>query len=419
MNRSKLVVAFGSGLALAALYVGGAAHAADAKQPPISGFLARPLKDAQDAIKAMDYNKAVTSLKKAQDAKGKKTPFDSYVIDVLFLQAYDGLHDRADEAPMLMQASNSQYANAEQQQSWRRVAVGIYFQDKNYAKTIEAGEEAIQHGTSQDVYATVALAQQALGKYKDAAATVEKVIEKQPKPAENLLVFQWNAYSKIGDKADAAKVIDKLVTYYPKPDYWLNAMNPLLHMDINDAHVQLEVYRLMDDVGVLKQPRDFAQMAQLSFDQGYPGETVAILQEAFQKKVFTDPRDVLRYQHLLMGAMQRATQDQAQLPAEVQKAQAASGGDQLVAVGEAYLSYNQPDRAVPLMEAGVAKGGLKYPEEANLLLGIAQLRSHNAAGAHRSFDKVASSSNEGYAQLGRLWVLHSAAAAHSAGGPPS
>ena len=414
MNRLKFVAVFGSGMAAAALCVSGAAGAAEAKQPPISGFLARPLKEAQDAIKAMDYNKAITNLKKAQAAHGKKTPFDSYVIDVLFMQTYDAMHDRTDEAPVLLDAANSQYATPAQQKAWRMVAVGIYFQQKNYPKTIEIGEEAIQHGAAENVYATVALAQQALGKYTDAAATVQKVLDKQSKPAENLLVFQWNAYNKVNDKAKAAKVIDQLVTYYPKPDYWLNAMNPLLHLDINDAHVQLEVYRLMDDVGVLKQPRDYAMMAQLSFDQGYPGETVSILQEAFQKKVFTDQRDVLRYQHLLTGAMMRATMDQAQLPAEAQKAQTATTGDPLVAVGEAYLSYGQPEKAVPLIQMGIAKGGLKYPDEANLLLGIAQLRSHNASGAHKSFNKVASSSQEGYAQLGKLWVLRSASSQHAA-----
>ncbi|MGH8257826.1 MAG: hypothetical protein ACRET0_16615 [Steroidobacteraceae bacterium] len=407
MNRLKFVTVLGSAMTLAALTVGGAVSAAEAKPPPISGFLLHPLKDAQEAIKAMDYTKAVAKLKQAQAAHGKKTPYDNYVIDVLFMQSYNATKDRADEAPILLDAASSPYASAEQAQSWRRVAVGIYFQQKNYPKTVEVGEQAIAHGAGQDVYATVALAQQNLGKYKDAAETIGKIINKQTKPAENLLVFQWNAYMKIKDTPDAEKVIDKLVTYYPKPDYWLNAMNSLLHLDITDAHVQLEVYRLMDDVGVLKQPHDFAQMAELSFDQGYPGETVAVLQEAFQKKVFTNPRDVLRYQHLLMSAMQKAAQDQAQLTAEAQKAQSAANGDQLVAVGQAYLSYNQPDKAVALIQMGIAKGGLKYPEEADLLLGVAQLRSHNTAAAHRTFDKVAASGKQGYAQLGKLWVLRS------------
>jgi hypothetical protein len=61
------------------------------------------------------------------------------------------------------------------------------------------------------------------------------------------------------------------------------------------------------------------------------------------------------------------------------------------------------------MQKGIAKGNLKYPEEANLLLGIAQLRSHDAADAQSSFEKVGASSNSGYARLGKLWALHAGA----------
>ena len=76
------------------------------------------------------------------------------------------------------------------------------------------------------------------------------------------------------------------------------------------------------------------------------------------------------------------------------------------------MSYGQNDKALATLSKGIAKGSLKYPDEANLLLGIAQLRSHNAADAQKSFRKVAASSNSGYSRLGKLWSLH--AGAHSA-----
>src|SRR6185437_15745518 len=207
------------------------------------------------------------------------------------------------------------------------------------------------------------------------------------------------------DQTDASKVIDKLVTYYPKPDYWLNALQPLLKMNINDAHLQLNVYRLMFDVGVLTQPRDVGEMAGLDFDQGYPGETIAVLQKATDAKVFTDPRDVSRYQHLLQSSMMKAQTDQASLGAQEAKAASDPSGDALIGVGTAYLTYGQADKAVSAFSQGISKGSLKRPDEATLLLGVAQLRNHDADAARRSFEKVAGSSDQGYAQLGRLWEL--------------
>ena len=107
-----------------------------------------------------------------------------------------------------------------------------------------------------------------------------------------------------------------------------------------------------------------------------------------------------------------ATNDQASLAATEQKAAAAATGDSLVQVGAAYLSYGQVDKAIAALNQGIAKGSLKYGDEANLLLGIAQLRHHDAADAQKAFEKVAVSSNEGYARLGKLWAIH--AGAHSA-----
>lgn len=410
MNRSTVVSVLGSACAVAALCLcsATASYAAESKGPTISAFLAKPLKAAQDAQKAQNYDLEVQKLQDALAAKGQRTPYDNFIINSFLGVAYVNLKNYPSAAPALEAAAESQYADSAQQKAMLQAVVSIYSQLHQYPKAIAAGQNAMKLGVAgSDVYVTVAVDQDGIGQHKEAAATIQQLIDKEPKPEEKYLEFQWEAYNKASDQVDASKVIDKLVTYYPKPDYWLNALQPLLKMNINDARLQLDVYRLMNDVGVLKQAHDYADMAELSFDAGYPGETVAVLQKAFADHVFTDQRDILRYQHLLTGAMQKATQDEASLPSQQSKAEAATTGDPLVAVGAAYLSYGQADKAASVIAEGIAKGGLKYPEEANLLLGVAQLRSHNTADAHRTFDKVSNSDNEGYAQLGRLWVLHS------------
>lgn len=411
MNRLKLFAVIGSAGAVAALCLCSAAGAADeAKGPSVSRFLAKPLKEAQDAMRAHNFDLELQKLQEAQNAKGTKTAYDEYLINAMVGTAYAGQNNYAQAAPALMAAAESQYASPSQQRAWMQAVVSIYYQLHQYAKAIDAGQASIRHGVGDSsVYTTIAAAQEALGQHKEAAQTVQQLIDKEPKPEEKYLEFQWDAYNKANDQADASRVIDKLVTYYPKPDYWLNALAPLLKMTISDSHLQLDVYRLMNDVGVLKRPSDYGEMAALAFDAGYPGETVSILQKAFAQNVFTDQRDVLRYQHLLGSAMQRAQADEASLPAQQAKAQSDASGDALVAVGAAYLSYGQADKAASVIAMGIAKGNLKYPEQADVLLGMAQLRSHNVAAAHHTFDKLANSSNEGYAQLGRLWVLHSEA----------
>ncbi len=392
--------------ALCLLLAFGGVNAEEAKTPQVSHFLARDLRAAQDALKAQNYAQAVTSLRHAQGAKGDKTAWDNYVIDLLAFKAYAGERDVDDAAPMLLAAAHSQYATAAERKSWLRAVIGTYQSEKQYQKVIDLGQEYTARSYDPDIATMIAVSQQAVGEERDAAETVQTIIEHETRPEEKYLLFQWQLYSKLGDRPNTTRVIDELVHYYPKPDYWLNALQPVLRMQISDADLQLDVYRLMNEVGVLKMPRDYAEMADLSFDAGYPGETVAILRQAFAQHAFTDPRDVLRYQHLLTGSEQKAQADEASLPTQQTKAAEDAAGDPLVAVGAAYLSYGQPETAIQLIQRGIAKGKLHNADQAELLLGIAQLRSHQAAEARRSFDGVAHSSNDGYAELGKLWILH-------------
>ncbi|MFI4869417.1 MAG: tetratricopeptide repeat protein [Steroidobacterales bacterium] len=379
--------------------------------PQVSKSVAKPLKAAQEALQAKKLDDALAKVREAQGAAGEKTPYDNYVMNILLFQIYQQKQDMGDAIPVLQAAAQSQYASADQQKLWLKNIALYYFQQKDYAKALDTADQAVKHGSNDlETLGLIARSQYLSGKYKEAAATMQDIVSKQDKPDEDSLKLLWQFDLKANDDAGAAKAVEKLVAYYPKPEYWANALAPLVRMDIKDAHLQLNVYRLMNDVGVMKLPSDYAEMAEIALDQGYPGETQSVLQQAFSKNVFTEQRDKDRYQHLLDGAKQRAATDQAQLGTVEQQAGGAATGDQLVQVGAAYMSYGQNDKAVAAISKGIAKGGLKSPDEANLLLGIAQLRLRNASEAQKSFDKVGSSSNNGYARLGKLWALH----AHSA-----
>jgi tetratricopeptide (TPR) repeat protein len=410
-NRLKFVALLAS--VCGGAWLCSAALAADAPPtgPQVSKSVAKPLKAAQDALAAKKLDEALAHVREAQGAAGDKTPYDNFVMNIMLFQIYQQKQDMADAIPVLQQAAQSQYAAPDQQKLWLKNIALYYFQQKDYAKALDVADQAVKHGANDvDTLGLIAKAEYLTGKYKDAAASEQEIVSKQEKPDEDSLKLLWQFDLKAEDNAGAAKAVEKLVTYYPKPEYWANALAPLVRMDIKDAHLQLNVYRLMNDVGVLKLPSDYAEMAEIALDAGYPGETQNVLQQAFAKNVFVEQRDKDRYQHLLEGAKQRAANDQAQLATVEQNANAAPNGDALVQVGAAYLSYGQNDKAVAALSKGIAKGGLKSPDEANLLLGIAQLRQKSSSAAQQSFDKVASSSNSGYARLGKLWALR----AHSA-----
>ena len=378
--------------------------------PQVTVAIAKPLKAAQDALREKKLDEALAKTREAQAASGEKSPYDNFVIDLLLYQIYQQKQDMNAAIPVLAQAAQSQYASAEQQKSWLKNIALYYFQQKDYPKTLDAADQAVKHGANDsDTLRLIAKTEYLSAKYKEAATTMQEVVNKQEKPDEESLKLLWQFELKANDQVGASKAVEKLVTYYPKPEYWANALASLVNADTKDAHLQLNVYRLMNDVGVLKRGGDYAEMADIALDQGYPGETEAVLRKAFAENVFTEPRDKDRYQHLLDGARQRAATDLAALPAKEKDAANAATGEQLVQLGAAYMTYGQFDKAVTSISRGLAKGGLKSPEEADVLLGIAQLRMKNTGEAQRAFEKAAASHNAGYIQLGRLWALHAGA----------
>lgn len=398
-NRLKFVTVLATMCATGVLT--GAVMAADQQGPTVSKAAAKPLKAAQDALKDKKLDEALTHLKEAQEVK-ERTAYDNFVINQDLIYIYAQKQDYTSAVPLLESTVQSQYATPEMQKGWLKALFAIDYQQKDYQKTVDVGEQLVKRGvTDNETLISIADSESKLNRFKDAANTIEQIVSHQEKPEEKLLLFQWNMYEKAKDEPASSKALEKLVSFYPKPDYWLNALGSLLKMDIKDLHLQLNVFRLEKDVGVLKRPSDFADMAELALDAGFPGETVSVLEEAFQKNVFTEQRDKDRNQHLLDGAKQRAASDQQSLG----KSEPADGNG-LVQLGAAYLSYGQYDKAIANLNKGLQKGGLKSTDEANLLLGIAELRQRNTAEATKSFDKVITSSNPGYARLGRLWALH-------------
>jgi tetratricopeptide (TPR) repeat protein len=154
---------------------------------------------------------------------------------------------------------------------------------------------------------------------------------------------------------------------------------------------------------VLKKGGDFTEMAQIALDQGNPGEAQSVLEQALAKNLYTDTHDKERTQRLLDKVRKVANDDRASIARAEKEAASAATGDGYVRIGAAYLGYGEPDKAVGAITTGIAKGKLKFPDEAYLLLGMAYERNKNKAEAVKAFGRA--TSDPKYARLAKLWVL--------------
>jgi hypothetical protein len=377
------------------------------QSPAVSRAIEQPLKAAQDAMNARNYDAALALLEQAQAMPGKSS-FDQFVINEFlgpiyarqnkYAEAYEAFSANAD-SPYLTQGKADRY----------KVLATLASSLKNYPSAVEWGNKAIAAGiNSDDVLLIVAQSYFLQNKYVEAAASTQELVARAElasrRPQEANLKLLWECYRKLNDGVAEARVIEKLLTYYPKPDYWANAMASLQQMSNHNDRLTLQTYRVMQDVGTLKRSDQYAEMAQLAQEQGFPGEAQTVLEQGMAKNVFIEQREKERAGRLLEAATKLAVTAKQGLPRDEQAAATAPNGEALVAVGSSYLiNANDPATAVRLITQGISQGGVGNMNDAYVNLGLAQMRNRNISEARRAFVSVTGS--EAYEHLARLWLL--------------
>jgi len=246
--------------------------------------------------------------------------------------------------------------------------------------------------------------------FKNSSATITPLISSIEKagrvPKEEYVKLMLSANFKQENKDGTTESLKKMVRYYPKPDYWENLVD-IYRRKNNSERVTLGYYRLMNEVGVLKQKGDYMEMAQLGIEAGVPGESQQIVESGISSGVLksTDKTEQGRYDRLSAAAKKQAASDKATL-AQLQKdAEKASTGQADVGLGQAYMSYGQLDEAIAAIERGIKKGGLTDADEAHVSLGIAYFRKGQKEQARQAFKSVKPESK--WNDLAELWVLRS------------
>jgi hypothetical protein len=209
------------------------------------------------------------------------------------------------------------------------------------------------------------------------------------------------ACMKLKDEACTAGGFEKLVTYYPNPAGWANLMQSLF-ASRNDA-AAFGAYRLAMDVGAMGGASDYTEMAQRAIELNIPAEAQKTLEAAFAKKAFTEKRDIDRNTRLLNAAKERAAASKAGVAKQERDAAAGKSGDADLAVGQVHLSLGDAASAVKAIQRGIGKGNVTNVAEAQLVLGIAQLRAGNKGEAAKAFKAVKGDAD--LERVAKLWAL--------------
>lgn len=368
--------------------------------------IGKPLQQAGELIKAGNGRGALAKVREAE-AVPNRTAAEQLTIDRMKAAAAQRAGDNA-TAVQALNAVFGKVSGAEQAQTAEQLAFA-YSQLSDWGNARQWADRAKQLG--RDTPALRQLEQYLLsqsGDYnaiaRDAGAAVAAAERAGQRPSEADLLRLADAQQRLNNTAGYIQTLEKLVAHYPKKDYWSAYLARLTRKAGFAQRLGLDVMRLRLASDTLESTDDYMEMAQLALQARLPAEGLKIVEQGFAKGALGTGPEASRHQRLKNLALQRDAEKKASIAADETAARAEKSGDALIDVGYAYVTMGQVPKGIALIEEGIAKGGLRNPEDAKLRLGMAQIQA--PATKAKGMQTLRSlKGTDGVAEIGRLWTV--------------
>jgi len=390
-----------------ALLVPTAAMAAEAKEtkketPKIGAKMSKPLRAAQDAIQAKNWDAATASLEEAA-AVEPKTPYEAFMVEELGWYTKVQKKDYAGAVVSLKAAVDSGFVPEADLPRRYKALAQLSYELKDFPKAIDYGKKALELAPgSNDTVMIVAHAMYMAEDFAGARTFINsQTASATTKPDEQLLLIGLRSNYELNDRPGTMRALEALIRNYPAQKYWTDLLNNQLYETKTDRDLRA-LYRLMVDTNTLSKPEEYSEMATTLMTGGFPSEAKQVLERGLAANVFKG--DMLtRAQGDLTRAKSGADADRKELAGADAALAAAKSGNEMVAMGKLFFSVGEFGKAADAFAKGLAKGGVSDADDANALLGIALARTDKGAEAIEAFNRIR---DPKLGEVGKLWKLY-------------
>ena len=403
-----------AGTAGAQTPVAPAAPAASAPAPTLRAEVAKPLQAVQDAIKAGNYKDAAPRLAEAESVSAL-TPYESYIIQRLKAPVQFGLGDQAGALATFETVLASPQLPKPERQPILEATIKLAMQLKDYPRASQWMKTYVAEGGSNAEIRR--LHPQVLSVTGDHAGVVRELApliaaddaarRTTPEATLRLLAGSQNA---IKDSAGYLVTLEKLAASTGKAEYWGELIARTTDRDgFAGDRLRIDIYRLRAAVGLKAGPGETGDWAFRAHQAGLPAEAQKLLDDGFAAGLLGKDGNADADRKLRESATKSARQEAVTLAESEAAALKAKDGSAAFGLGLSVSGTGAHERALGLMNQGLAKGGLRRPDDAMLHLGQVQWRAGKVADAQRSFAAVKGA--DGTADLARLWAVYLASPA--------
>jgi tetratricopeptide (TPR) repeat protein len=385
-----------------------AAYADESKPAALRPEIAKPVQEAQRALVAKKYNEALARLKEA-DEVANKTPYEEAIVEQLRLIAAIGAQEPATAAKAFDALRAGGSLDLNQQIKFTQAIAKAYREAKDYQAAATWIERYFSAGGA-DLSMRSLLAQSyfqnndfanCTKSSNEAISAFEKAGQRPPETLYQLLT---TCATKQNDKSAYVAALERLTGAYPKPENWA----ALLHQVVTkpgfpDTRLGLDIFRLQAATGGLTKADQYIEFAEIAMQAGLPAEAKAVLDKGYAAGVLGTGPEADRHGRLRDMAKHELEANQAGLANAEAEAGKQPTGSALVAAGINDYGYGQYDKAINLIQAGIAKGGLANPDDAKLHLGIVELAGGKEGQGVATLKSI--TSGNAVNDIARLWLI--------------
>jgi hypothetical protein len=366
----------------------------------------KPLQAAEALYKSGKHKEALAKVAEADSVSGK-TAYENYIIQRTRGSIAAAAGDNDTAAKAFEAVIGSGRASASEQLKMIQAVAGLYYRAKDYPKAASWAARYQKEGGSDPSMRTLLVQSYFLN---NDCANVSRAVGESTgeekngrRPSEEELQILANCYLKQKDNSGYVSAIERLVIFYPKKEYWTDLLNRVQKKNGFSDRLALDVYRLKLATGNISSANDYLEMTQLALQAGFPTEAKTIVEKGYSVGALGTGKDAERHKRLRDLAAKTA-EESLKARAQAEKdALADKAGGALVSIGYNYVSEGAAEKGLGLMEQGVKKGSLKRPEDAKLLLGLAQVQGGQRTKGIQTLKSVHGA--DGTADLAKLWVL--------------
>lgn len=244
----------------------------------------------------------------------------------------------------------------------------VYIQTVEYRRGLAVLTQWLsdEKNPSADVYFLAAVAHHHLKQDEAAIGHIQKAIAKTPKPREDWHLFLLSLYFEHQRYQEAVPILTQLVTQYPsKPSYWRYLTD--VYLNLKREPEALATLKCAYDTGVLEEA-DRVRLAQLYLHQNLPYSAARLLEREMARGRISRTASHLK----LLGNSWAMARDHKRAIGSLQQAAGlVRHGNLYLRVAQLQMNLEHWEEASKSLDQALEKGGLKAPEEAQFLLGVA------------------------------------------------